>query len=147
MIIGFLLTAASMAIHAAAGYAALQPDGSIAKVSMAWQVAAYVALTLAEILISVTGLELAFTAAPQSMKGFVTACWLVTVALANLFIATPVTRLYPGPESGWFGGAVRIETAYGYFGMLTVLLLAVSVAFFFVARRFNRTSATQGAAL
>ena len=41
---------------------------------------------MAEILISVTGLELAYAAAPKSMTGFVTACWLRDVGMANLLI-------------------------------------------------------------
>src|SRR6185437_9211519 len=36
MVLGFLLTAGCMAIHAVAGYVALQPDGSIQKVSVLW---------------------------------------------------------------------------------------------------------------
>jgi proton-dependent oligopeptide transporter, POT family len=136
MILGFLLTAVTMGIHAGAGYAAVRPDGSIEKVSILWQIAAFVVITLAEILISVTGLELAFTAAPQSMKGFVTACWLVVVGMANLFVNTPVSRLYPSTEPGW-----HFESAGGYFGMLTIAMLVVTGAFFFVARRFNKTAA------
>jgi len=49
------------------------------KVSLTWQAFAYLLLTVAEILISVTGLELAFVVAPQSMKSFVTGMWLLTV--------------------------------------------------------------------
>src|SRR5262249_46648461 len=59
------------------------------KVSLLWQALAYLLLTVAEILISVTGLELAFVAAPRSMKSFVTGMWLATVGLANLFINAP----------------------------------------------------------
>ncbi len=78
--------------------ALLQPDeyATIAnKVSVWWQVLAYFIITIAEVLISVTGLELAYAAAPKSMTGFVTACWLMTVGMANLFINAPVrVRLY-----------------------------------------------------
>ena len=73
------------------------------QVSVWWQVFAYFIITIAEILISVTGLELAYTAAPKSMSGFVTACWLATVGLANLFINAPG---YP---------AVYIDAADGLF--------------------------------
>ena len=44
----------------------------------------------AEVLISITGLELAFVVAPSSMKSFVTALWLMTVAIANFFINAQV---------------------------------------------------------
>src|SRR6202043_2282872 len=73
------------------------------QVSVWWQVLAYLVITVAEILISVTGLELAYTAAPKNMTGFVTACWLLTVGLANLLINAPVTRLYTKmPATAYF---------------------------------------------
>ena len=115
MILGFLLTATTMALMAGAGYAAgVEPekrpklddnhqqivkDGQVVmeywtkdanKVTVWWQVLAFLLLTIAEILISVTGLELAYSAAPKSMTGFVTACWLVTVGMAELLINSPV---------------------------------------------------------
>ena len=133
MILGFVLTALAMAIHSFAGYLATQPDNTIVKVTVWWQILAYFTITMAEILISVTGLELAFTAAPLSMKGFVTSLWLLMVGLANLFINAPITRLYPSNKpDDHFGSPV------GYFGMLTAATLVVAFAFVFVARRFNR---------
>jgi POT family proton-dependent oligopeptide transporter len=130
ILIGFLLTALTMAIHALAAYLAIENG---AKVSLWWQVIAYLVLTWAEILISVTGLELAFTAAPKSMKSFITACWLLTVGIANLVINAPVTRLYPSTEPG-----LHLPTPVSYFGALTVTMLIVSGVFVFVARNFNR---------
>ncbi len=128
MMVGFVLTVFTMAIMAVAGF--LAADG--AKVSLLWEVSAYVLITCAEICISVVGLELAFTAAPGSLKGFVTGCWLMTVFLGNILNAQ-LTPLYshPGVQPGW------------YFGGLTLVLALVALAFYFVARRFNRTSAGQ----
>ncbi len=96
------------------------------RVTVWWQILAFFVLTMAEILISVTGLELAFVAAPQTMKSFVTACWLVTVGMANLFINAPITRLYPQMSPG------------PYFAILAVALIVVAVAFIPVAGKFNR---------
>ncbi len=96
------------------------------QVSIWWQVLAYLVITVAEVLISVTGLELAYTAAPKSMTGFVTACWLLTVGMANLFINASVTRVY-----------LQMQPM-AYFGMLAVVLLVVTGLFFIVARQFNR---------
>jgi len=99
------------------------------RVTVWWQVFAYLILTIAEILISVTGLELAFVAAPQSMKSFVTACWLAVVFLANLLINAPITRLYPLMEPGV------------YFAMLGAAMGVVVIVFVPVAAKFNRAMA------
>jgi POT family proton-dependent oligopeptide transporter len=42
-----------------------------------WQAAQYFFLSLAEVLISITGLEFAFTQAPKSMKGVVMGMWFL----------------------------------------------------------------------
>jgi POT family proton-dependent oligopeptide transporter len=152
MIVGFLLTALTMCVMAFAGYRAgpvagerpVVKDGEVQmkdgrpqmeeyvlpenQVTIWWQVLAFLLITVAEILISVTGLELAFTAAPATMKSFVTGLWLAVVGVANLFFNAPVGRLYPVMQPG------------NYFAMLSLVLLAVTVAFVFVARRFNRLS-------
>ena len=70
------------------------------RVTVWWQVLAFLVITIAEVLISMTGLELAFVAAPQTMKSFVTACWLAVVFLANLLINAPITQLYPRMAPG-----------------------------------------------
>jgi len=114
----------------------LQPDEFARienKVSVWWQVLAYLILTVAEVLISVTGLELAYAAAPKRMTSFLTACWLLTVSLANLLFNAPVARLYPLMEPSL------------YFGGLAVTLVVVGGAFVFVARNFNRVIADQTA--
>lgn len=96
------------------------------RVTVWWQVLAFLIITMAEILISVTGLELAFVAAPDSMKSFITACWLATVGFANLVINAPITQLYPLVEPGV------------YFAALAAAMAIVTVAFIPVAARFNR---------
>jgi len=53
--------------------------------SIAWQLWAYVLLTSAEIMISITGLEFSYTQAPKSMKSVVMAVWLFSVSLGNIF--------------------------------------------------------------
>jgi POT family proton-dependent oligopeptide transporter len=122
MLIGFVLVTVTMAMMAAAGFLTSEEK----KVSVLWELAAYVVITLAEACISVVGLELAFTAAPQHMKSFVTACWLLTIFAGNM-LAIPVSSLYgkmsPGP----------------YFSLLTLMMLLVTIVFVPVASRFNRT--------
>lgn len=124
MNIGFALTVLTMVVMATAGYLA----GNGHKVSAAWEAIAFVFLTAGEICISVVGLELAFIAAPQHMKGFVTACWLLAVFGGNL-IAAQVTPLYSVMQPG------------NYFALNAGIIVVVAVVFFFITRRFNRVAA------
>jgi dipeptide/tripeptide permease len=104
------------------------------RITVWWQVFAYLILTIAEILVSITGLELAFVAAPATMKSFVTACWLAVVFLANLLINAPITRLYPTMAPGV------------YFAMLGGAMVAILAIYAPIASRFNRMMAEQKAA-
>jgi dipeptide/tripeptide permease len=52
--------------------------------SMLWQIPQIMAITAGEILFSITGLEFAYSQAPDSMKSVVQAAWLFTVAAGNL---------------------------------------------------------------
>ena len=91
-----------------------------------------------------TMLELAYTAAPKSMKGFVTACFLVTSALGN-FINMAWTRLY--------GGSLTDEVAHRgpllpgeFFGITALVVLAAALVFVFVGKQFERSQAEAAAA-
>ena len=153
---GFLLTAGACAAHALAGWLATNPDGSITRVSVLWQILAYVSLTLGEVLISVTGLELAYTAAPKSMKSFITAVWFVPIFFANL-LSSQLAKTYPNTVKQGdvvkapvfelykveFFPIPQFATAQAYFLSLAVLLLVVATAFVFVDRRFNRAQEQQ----
>ncbi len=102
------------------------------RVTMWWQVFAFFIITVAEILISVTGLELAFVAAPPSMKGFVTAMFLSTVFLANIAINAPITKLL------W-----PIMDPSAYFAMFGAAMLIVTVILVPVSRRFDQMMASR----
>jgi POT family proton-dependent oligopeptide transporter len=57
------------------------------RLSVLWQLGPYVALTIGEVLVSVTGLEFAYTQAPREMKGTIMSLWLLTTAAGNLVVA------------------------------------------------------------
>jgi POT family proton-dependent oligopeptide transporter len=57
------------------------------KIHVAWQIIPYALMTLAEVLVSVTGLEFAYTQAPPRMKSTVMGFWLLTVAVGNVLVA------------------------------------------------------------
>lgn len=126
MFVGFLLMSGTYAVLAGAGY--LSAAGT--KVSILWMVAAFVIMTVSEVMVSVIGLELAFRAAPPRMKSFVTACWLLTVFVANL-LTIPIARLKlydtfgPGP----------------FFAGYAVAMVGAAAAFAVMGRRFQRQTA------
>jgi len=130
MLIGFVLTAFTMGIMAVAGYLA-GPEG---RISILWEVVPYILITIAEICISVVGLELAFAAAPPTMKSFITACWLLTVFFGDMLNA----QVTPWYDQAVFGFDL---TPGRYFLLFALLMIPVTLAFALVARRFNRNLA------
>ena len=112
-----------------------------AKVSMQWIVGAYIVLTIGEVLLYGTMLDLSYAYAPARMKGFITACFLVTNALGNM-INTQYIPFYEKPHTV-FEGTSFAHTFAGiapqnYFALDAGIALAAAVVFFFVGRSFNR---------
>ncbi len=111
------------------------------KISVVWPVLAYITLTLAEVLVYGTGLELSYTAAPKNMKGFVTACFLATIMAADLINAR-VSQLYGGSLADPLKDRGRLSPA-GFFALMTLVAFGAMVGFYFVARRLKRQSAAE----
>jgi len=55
--------------------------------SIAWQILAYALLTAAEVLVSITALEFAYTQAPRKMKSLVMSLYMFSVAIGNFLTA------------------------------------------------------------
>lgn len=83
-----------------------------------WQVVALFVLTLAEVVVSITALELAYTSAPTTRRSLMTSCYLLSVALGN-----GVTALIVGPLHGTFGS----PSTAGYFYSFAALPLVTIV--------------------
>src|SRR5262245_53046240 len=136
ILIGLLVTAASSGTMM---YAAYLTNGGTDKVSALWLVVAYIVLTAGEVLVYGTMLDLSYAAAPKSMKGFITACFLLTNTLGNL-INSFLSRLYGGslkdaPETRGPLGTVE------FFAMTMGIVVVAGVAFYFVGKRFERGNA------
>jgi POT family proton-dependent oligopeptide transporter len=56
-------------------------------VGIGWQVWPYLIMTTSEVLVSVTGLEFAYTQAPKAMKSTIMGFWLLTVSFGNKLVA------------------------------------------------------------
>jgi POT family proton-dependent oligopeptide transporter len=57
------------------------------KVSILWQAVPYVIITISEVLVSITGLEFAYSQAPKRMKSTIMGFWLLAIALGNLMVS------------------------------------------------------------
>lgn len=133
--LGFLFTASAPATMAVAGY--LAGDG---RVTALWIVLAYILLTVGEVLVYGTGLDLSYAYAPKSMKGFVTACFLLTNSLGNM-INSQFAPLYNTKKDlvvFWTKVGESDLNAWQFFAVDTGVVLAAAVVFLFVGRQFNR---------
>ncbi len=96
-----------------------------------WQVCPYILITAAEIMISITALEFAYSQSPKSSKSLVMAVYLSCIALGNAVTAITNalitnedgTSLLPGPNYYWFftglvllAGVLFIGVAKIYWG-------------------------------
>ncbi len=123
MLLGFFLVILCMGLMTLAGYFAAS-----AKVSILWEVAAYILITAAELCISVIGLQLAFEEAPEHMKSLITGVWLFTVFLGDVL-------------AGWFSRIYTQTTPGNFFGIMTIMILVVTVIFYYVGKRFEHKGA------
>lgn len=90
--------------------------------SIGWQVLAYVILTAAEVLIYQTGLEYAYTQAPESMKSTIMSFWLLTISLGNYIVSAINGSIAAG---GVFSGL----TGANYYLFFIGLMAAATVVF------------------
>lgn len=121
MSMGMLLSALSFVIVA---WLQRRIEGG-EKLSILWQLAPYMILTTAEVLISTTGLEFAFTQAPKAMKSTITGYWQLTVAIGNLLVVFITAALG--------GGHGDESVSSGRFMMYAGMTAVVTVIFSIIA--------------
>jgi POT family proton-dependent oligopeptide transporter len=118
-----------------AGILQLAIDGGNA-VSLAWQIAPYVLLTLGEVLVSATGLEFAYSQAPASMKGVVMSFWNLTTTVGNLWVLLANAAVRNESVTGAIAHSGLSVTAFQMFFFAAFALLA-ALAFGLYARRYR----------
>lgn len=126
---GFVLTALSFVV-----IAIVQSwiDGG-AKPSIAWQILAFVILTAGEVLISITGLEYAYTQSPPTMKSTIMACWLLTVTVGNVIVSMVQKNIESGGFFKQFEGA-------GFFWLFTGICATIAVLFMLISPKIQEKS-------
>lgn len=128
---GLVLTAISFIIIA---LIQTSIDGG-ATPAIGWQVLAYAILAAAEVLVSITGLEYAYTQASKSMKSTMIAIWLLTTALGNLFTALVNRSISTGGFFAQFKGA-------DYYWFFIGLLCLFIIVYLFVSPRIKERHET-----
>jgi len=98
--------------------------------SIAWQLLAYLVLTCAEVMVSITCLEFSYTQAPKTMKSFVMAFFMMSIAAGNLF--TSAVNFFIHNEDG----SSKLEGA-DYYLFFTLTMLITALLFVLVARVYK----------
>jgi len=105
--------------------------------SIGWQLLAYVALTSAEVMVSITCLEFSYTQAPRKMKSFIMAFFMISISLGNLFTSA-VNFFIQNPD-----GSSKLAGA-DYFWFFTLLMLVTATLFLLVVKLYKEKSYLQG---
>jgi POT family proton-dependent oligopeptide transporter len=109
------------------------------KLSIGWQLPAYVLLTAGEVMASITALEFAYTQAPTHMKAVVQALYLLSVSAGNFF-AAGVHWFIANPD-----GTTKL-TGAAYYTFYAGVSIGAAVIFIFFALRFREKTYLQGEA-
>lgn len=115
---GMFVAAASFVFVAIFQY---QLDGGN-KISVLWQLIPFLVITMAEVMVSITGLQFAYTQAPRSMKSTIMSMWLLTVFFGNMITA------YIAKINTFDGG--------NFFMFFAILMAVFSFVFVWIAKNY-----------
>jgi POT family proton-dependent oligopeptide transporter len=104
--------------------------------NIGWQLLAYLILTSAEVLVSITCLEFSYTQAPTALKSFVMSLNLLSVSLGNLF--TSAVNFAIQDEHG-----ESVLTGADYYLFFAAAMFAVAVLYIPVALRYREQTHLQ----
>ncbi len=83
------------------------------QMSVAWQLIPFLLISAGEVMVSITGLEFAYTQAPKSMKSTIMSFWFLTIAAGN-FLTAVISAMNPfsggAPEFFFYGGLIFLLT-------------------------------------
>jgi len=123
---GLFLTVLTFALCA---WLQMRIDGG-EKPSIGWQALDYVIMTAAEVMVSITCLEFAYTQAPRKMKSFIMSFYLLAIALGN-----GITVLVNGVIQDESGNSIISEVQY--YWLFTGMMLCAAIIFVPFALRYK----------
>jgi POT family proton-dependent oligopeptide transporter len=98
--------------------------------SIGWQFVAYIFLTGAEVMVSITSLEFAYTQAPKKLKSLIQSVELMAISLGNAFAAV-VNNIIKNDD-----GTSKLPGA-SYYWFFVISMLVTAVIFIPVARWYK----------
>jgi POT family proton-dependent oligopeptide transporter len=131
MTLGMYLAALAF-VGAAVLQQAIQKAGE-GQVPVLWQVIPYFIMTVGEVLVSITGLEFAYSQAPRAMKSTIMSFWLLCVTFGNLLVA-------------FLAPLQKQVTQATFFWMFAGLMAVAATIFLVLARLYKGKTYLQPAA-
>ena len=110
-----------------------------ATVNVGWQLLAYVILTAGEVLVYGTGLEFAYTQAPNKMKSVVMSAYLLSISLGNASVSL-LNWFIKNPD-----GSTTLSGA-SYYMFFVWLMLGTTVLYVLYARQLKERKFLQDVA-
>jgi POT family proton-dependent oligopeptide transporter len=104
---------------------------------IAWQLLAFVIMTAAEVMVSITCLEFSYTQAPLKLKSLIMGLFLLSVSVGNGFTAL-VNFWIQNPD-----GSVAL-TGPEYYWFFAGVMFMVACVFLFVVGKYQETTYLQG---
>jgi len=104
-----------------------------------WQIAAYVLLTAAEIMVSITALEFSYTQAPKTIKPFIMGLFLLSVYLGNEVTVLVNKFIQSRQQEG-----VEVLGGASYYWFFTGVMFATSVVYVIWSQFYRGLTFIQG---
>jgi len=131
--IGFFVTVGAFMISAYIEHLIVQGETP----PIAWQLLAFVVITSAEVMVSITCLEFSYTQAPLKLKSLIMGLFLLSVSVGNGFTSL-VNRWIQNLD-----GTLKL-TGPDYYLFFAGVMFVVACLFLFVVGRYQETSYLQG---
>ena len=107
--------------------------------SIWWQILAYVIMTAAEVMVSITTLEFSYTQAPKKIKSFIMGLYLLSVAVGNLFTAKVNEYIAAQKKEG-----VTLLAGANYYWFFTGAIAVTACLYTLFARFYRGQTFVQG---
>ncbi|MBT4791814.1 MAG: MFS transporter, partial [Halobacteriovoraceae bacterium] len=93
------------------------------QISVLWQFIPFLVITMAEVMISITGLQFAYTQAPRSMKSTIMSMWLLTVFFGNMITA--------------YIAKINVFSGGNFFMFFAILMAIFAIVFVWIAKNYK----------